>query len=170
MRILNSFLFAILTLFLISACSTRMVENLHSNQVVLIESIPSVSDIYINGDLIGSTPMELRLRSDLSHEIHFKKEGFKSTVAYLNTVYKYEKPPFVQFGMAKELGYYYKLSADHLIAELPWGSLPETAGISPFESMSGLIAKADSALASGSLSADEHKIILHQIIEFFNSN
>ena len=76
----------------------------------------------------------------------------------------------MQIGFAKDLGYYYELSTDHLIAELDWEALPDTVGISPFESMSELIAKAEKGLSSGSLSAAEHKVVLGQIIELFKSN
>lgn len=170
MRLLNGFLTIIFTLLLTSACTTSVVDSLQSKQDVLIESIPSGSEIYIDGDLMGVTPLVLNLRSDIGHEIHFKKEGFKATKDYINTIYKHEEKPYVQFGLAKDLGYYYELSTDHLIAELDWEALPDTVGISPFESMSELIAKAEKGLSSGSLSAAEHKVVLGQIIELFKSN
>ena len=168
MRIFNVLLTAFFTLFFTSACTSNMVEDLYSKQNVTIKSIPSGSHVYIDGELIGETPIALSLRSDMSHEIHFQKEGFKSSKEYLNPVYKYDKIPYVQFGLAKDLGYYYKLSSDYIISELDWESLPNSVGVNSFEAMSELIAEADSAKSSGSISDEEHSIIMRQIVELFN--
>ena len=155
-------------LFLNSACTSNITKSLQCKQEVLIESLPTDSDIYINGEFIGKTPMKLNLNSDISHEINFKKVGFKSAKESIGPIYKYEEKPFLQFGFAKDLGYYYRLSKDHIIAELPWEHLPNSAGIVPFETMGKLITKADSAFHSGDLSSEDHKIVIHQIISFFD--
>ena len=168
MRIFIILLTAILTLFFTSACTSNMVNTFQSKQEVTIESIPSGSDVYMDGELIGKTPMVLSLRSDISHEIYFQKEGFKSTSEYLDPIFKADKTPYVQFGLAKDLGYYYQLSSDYIISELLWESLPNSAGIAPFETMSELITEADNAKFSGTISAEEHKIIMRQIVELFN--
>ena len=168
MRILIALLTAFLALFFNSACTSNMVSTFQSKQKVTIESIPSGSNVYMDGELIGTTPMVISLRSDISHEIHFQKEGFKSTIEYLDPVSKYDKTPYVQFGLAKDLGYYYKLSSDYIISELDWESLPNTTGIAPFETMSELILEADNAKLFGSITEEEHKIITRQIVELFN--
>lgn len=170
MRILNAFLAAILTLFFTSSCTSNMAQSLQSNQEVTVESIPSGSDVYIGGEFVGKTPIVLSLQSDISHEIHFQKEGYKPTKEYLNPIYKDDKQPYVQFGLAKDLGYYCQLSSDHIIAELYWEFLPNTTGILPYETMGELIAKVDNAMSAGNLSADEHKIIVRQIVKLFNAN
>ena len=168
MRIFNVLITAILALFFTSACSSNIVNSLQSKQEVTIESIPSGSDVYMNGELIGTTPLVLSLRSDISHEIHFKKEGFESSSEYLDPIFKYDKTPYVQFGLAKDLGYYYQLSSDYIISELDWEFLPNTTGIAPFETMSELVTEADNAQFSGSITEEEHKIIMRQIVELFN--
>ena len=170
MRILNALLTIFLTLFSTTACTTHVANSLQSKQEVSINTIPTNADVYMDGEFIGKTPMVLSLRSDVNHNIYFQKEGFKPTEEYLNTIYKHEKEPYVQFGLVKDLGYYYELSTDNVLTELTWESLPETRGINPFETMSSLIAKADNAKSSENLSADEHKVIIRQIVEFFNVN
>ena len=50
MRILNAFLSLVLILFFTTACSTIVENNLQSNQEVLVESVPSDSDIYMDGE------------------------------------------------------------------------------------------------------------------------
>ena len=168
MRTFIVLLTAILTLFFTSACTSNMVNTFQSKQKVTIESIPSGSDVYMDGELIGKTPMVLSLRSDISHEIQFKKEGFKPSSEFLDPIYKHDKTPYVQFGLAKDLGYYYQLSSDYVISELDWELLPNSAGIIPFETMSDLITEADNSMFSGSITEEEHKIIIRQIVELFN--
>ena len=168
MRIFNVLLTAILTLFFTSACSSNIVSTLQSKQEVIIESIPSGADVYMDGEHKGTTPLVLSLRSDISHEIHLQKKGFKSSSEYLDPIFKHDKTPYVQFGLAKDLGYYYQLSSDYIVSELDWESLPNTTGIAPFETMSKLISEADNAKFSGSITEEEHKIIMRQIVELFN--
>ena len=170
MQFLNALIYASITLFLTTSCSSKLTKNIQAKQEVKIESIPSGSDVYIDGKFIGVTPMVVSLQSDMSHEINFKKSGFKAVSKYLNPVYRDEKKPYVQFGLAKDLGYYYQLSKDHIVAELLWDYLPNTAGIVPFEKMGKLLAKADKAVLSGELSKSEHEIVVSQIIELYNSN
>jgi hypothetical protein len=169
MKILNTFLTVVVILFT-SSCSTNIDEAFRAHQKVLLESMPTGSDIYMNGEFIGKTPLSLRLRSDINHEIKFQKEGFSPTNESLSTILKYDKQPYVQLGLAKDLGYYYELSSDHIIAELHWEPLPDTVGNMPFETMSELIAKADNSLSSGTITLDEHNIVIRQIIELFNTN
>ena len=169
MRFLGVSWASFFVLFFTVSCSSTVKENFHSYQKVLLESLPLQSDIYMNGEFLGKTPIVLSLRSDISHEIHFQKEGFKPTISYLDPIYKHEKKPYVQFGLAKDLGYYYQLSKNHVIAELHWEHLPLTVGTSPFNTMSNLIAKADNALSLKNLTEEEHRIIISQIIKVFSS-
>ena len=43
----------------------------------------------MDGEHKGTTPLVLSLRSDISHEIHFQKEGFKSSSDLFNPTYQY---------------------------------------------------------------------------------
>ena len=169
MSILPSAFFAFLSLLVISGCSANMIEGLHSKQKVSVESIPSGASIYLNGELVGETPISLNLRSDISHEISIQKKGFNPIKEYLDPVYKHNKKPYVQFGLTKDLGYYYQLSSNFILSELQWSSLPNTTGIDPFKSMSELITEADNKYSSGDLTEEEHKIVTRQIIKLFNS-
>ena len=169
MRILIALLTAFLALFFNSACTSNMAESLQSKQRVIIESIPSGSDIYIDGKHLGETPMVLNLQSDISHEICFQKEGFKPKKEYLNPISKHNKKPYVQFGIAKDLGYYYQLSSDYIVSELDWESLPNSVGITPYATMSDLVLEANYAQLSGAISNEEHVIIMRQIVKLFNS-
>ena len=167
MRIFNVLLTAILHFFNISMY-LEYGEYFQSKQEVTIESMPFRFRCLHGWRTYRKTPMVLSLRSDISHEINFQKEGFKSTSEYLDPIFKDDKTPYVQFGLAKDLGYYYQLSSDYIISELDWESLPNSVGIMPFETMSELITEADHAKFSGTISEEEHKIIMRQIVELFN--
>ena len=94
-------------------------------------------------------------------------QAFKG-VSYILFI-KIDKEPYIQFGFAKDLGYYSKLSSDQIIANLEWEFLPESYGITPFCDMSKLTIKADKSLSLGEISLEEHEIILKQIIDLFHS-
>ena len=168
MRLIYVLLTAVLTLFFTSSCAFNKEDAFQSTEEVTLESIPSNSDIYINGESIGKTPMVLSLRSDISHEICFKREGFKTSYEYLNPVYKNNKVPYLQFGLVKDLGHYSHLSSNKVLSELKWESLPDSVGINSFEAMGELINEADDAHFYGVITKAEHKIIIRQIIELFN--
>lgn len=172
-KVMNRFfmlLLAFLLVFILSACASKIRNKIQSHQKVTVESIPSGANIFMEGKLLGKTPMVLHLRSDTSHEIFLQKEGFKSISEHLDPIYKKDKKPYVQFGLAKDMGYYYKLSRDSVLSELYWEELPPSTGITPFESMGSLVSKADKAKLSGLINSEEHKIIMRQIIELYNLN
>lgn len=169
MQTLNRLFFVLITLCFIVSCSSDLTNKFIHKQKIKLDSIPSESNVYIDGKFYGKTPMELDLQSDISHEIHFKKNGFKPSKEFLHPVYKNRKKPYIQFGFAKDLGYYSKLSSDQIIANLEWEFLPESYGITPFCDMSKLTIKADKSLSLGEISLEEHEIILKQIIDLFHS-
>lgn len=164
------FIKRLIELFLIGmlvGCVSSGSKDFGARQVVTIDSIPSGAEIFFNGKMLGITPTELSLQRDTVHEVHFKKEGFKPKVGYLNPVLKNNEKQFIQFGMAKDLGYYYRLTPSQLTVELEWEALPDTPGIVPFERMGILTEKADEMKRSGDLSEAEHKIVIRQIIKLF---
>ena len=160
-------LIGLVLMAILSSCASSESGNFSARQTVSIESIPAGAEIFCHGKKLGTTPIELIFQTDIVHEIYFKKSGFKSGVGYLNPVLKNNEKQFIQFGMAKDMGYYYALSPRALTVELKWEALPDTRGIVPFERMGGLSRKADQMLRSGDLTDAEHKIIIRQIIELF---
>ncbi|MAH40009.1 MAG: hypothetical protein CML08_01220 [Puniceicoccaceae bacterium] len=166
MYFLNGLIWLVL-MAMLSSCSSSKSGNFSAQQTVSIESIPSGAEIFCHGKKLGTTPIELSFQTDIVHEIYFKKPGFKSGVGYLNPMLKNNEKQFIQFGMAKDMGYYYSLSPSKLSVELKWEALPDTRGIVPFELMGALSMKADQMLRSGDLTDAEHKIAVRQIIELF---
>ena len=51
---------------------------------VSFSSDPSGAKVYINGSLLGTTPVQLELKSKNSYTIEFKKEGYEPRTVVLN--------------------------------------------------------------------------------------
>lgn len=47
-------------------------------------SDPSGAKVYVNGTLLGTTPVQLELKSKNSYTIEFKKEGYETRIVLLN--------------------------------------------------------------------------------------
>lgn len=73
---LNFFLIIYLT-----GCATLFKGN--SNNVDF-NSEPQEADVYVNGNLIGKTPVKLKLESKQTYIIEFKKEGYKTKTYNIN--------------------------------------------------------------------------------------
>ncbi len=80
-RIFGSLMIVVL---LLGSCATIIKG---STERVNFGSDPSGSKVYVNGQLMGSTPLELKLQSKQSYTIEFRKEGFQNkTVLIANSV------------------------------------------------------------------------------------
>ena len=160
------FLAFVLILFL-GSCTSNIANGLKSKELVKVESIPSGVTVFIQGELVGVTPLSLNLDTSIVHELLFKKKGFSSTRGYFEPVQKNSERKIIQFGVAMDLGFYYELSPKKLSVELMWNELPDTKGIMPFENMGKLISRAGEFKSNGSLTEEEHEIVTNQIIGLF---
>lgn len=169
---LKDMYFALWLWLLIFMCSCSITSNarLHSKQLIAIRSIPNQAEVYVNAEFIGQTPISIELITNSSHLITLKKSGFKTRVAQVNPSLKGQKEQFLEFGMVKDLGYYYELIPAQLELELDWSELPETMGVIPFDKMGDLVTKADRMYSENLLSAEDHSVVINQIISFFNPN
>lgn len=55
------------------------------NSKIEMTSIPTGADVYVNGQLVGQTPIKVKLESKNSHTIEFRKAGYKSQTKQLNS-------------------------------------------------------------------------------------
>lgn len=159
----------LLASLLFTSCASLSNNELISKQTVLVDSIPQNADIFYNGELVGSTPMELSLPTGIAHKVTLNKEGFKNQTGYFNPSSHNQEKPFLKLGLVQDLGYYYALAPERLVLELEWDLLPSTPGITPFISMGDLTNKADKMFESGVISEENYRIIINQIIDFFGS-
>lgn len=138
-------------------------------QEVTILSFPTESSVYINGEPTGITPMKVKLPRKVTHEIRLEKHGYNSAVKYFAPVPNEKAENFVRFGLSRDLGYYVDLEPGTMQAELLSDLVPQSMGSDPFERMARQALLADARLESGDISPLEHKIIIEQIIDFFDA-
>ncbi len=75
------FLFiSVLSIFL-NGCATLFKG---STEEVNVSSKPVGAEVYVNGVLMGTTPVTLKLKSNKSYTIQFKKDGFLTKSVVLN--------------------------------------------------------------------------------------
>ena len=120
-----------------------------------------------DGDRLTLTAPQIDLMSEISHELYFKKDNFKTKITSINPEKKGGKKKFIEFGIVKDLGYYYELNPKRLVVELEWESLPSTKGIVPFKIMGELISEVDNMKKNSNLTSEEYDIAISQILRFF---
>jgi len=138
-------------------------------QKVIILSFPTEASVYINGDATGITPMEISLPRKVTHEIRLEKNGYNSAVKYFAPVPNDQAENFIRFGLKEDLGYYVDLEPGTMKTKLKSELVPTSTGADPFERMAQQALEADRQLEAGDISPLEHKYIIEQIIEFFES-
>ena len=88
-------------------------------QNVIILSFPTEASIYVNGDAVGITPMEMSLPRKVVHgDFALKENGFNSAVKYFAPVPNDKAHNFVRFGLMEDFGYYVDLEPGTMKAKL----------------------------------------------------
>jgi len=160
-----------LLLVLISASFFTACEHMRSGvpQEVVILSFPTEASVYIDGVATGITPMTIALPRKVNHEIRLEKMGYNPAVKYFTPVPNEKSRNFIRFGLKEDLGYYVDLEPGKMRAEMKSDLVPGSLGADPFEKMAIQALKADARLEAGEITPLEHKIIIEQILEFFES-
>lgn len=63
--------------FLFPSCATLFKGN---SSKLDLNSNPQGSQVFVNGNLMGETPVRLKLESKQTYSIEFKKEGYKTKI------------------------------------------------------------------------------------------
>lgn len=138
-------------------------------QEVVILSFPTEASVYIDGKATGITPMTVELPRKVNHEIRLEKRGYNPAVKYVTPVPNEKSKNFIRFGLQKDLGYYVDLEPGKMKAKMRSELVPTSTGADPFEKMAVQALKADARLEAGEITPLEHKYVIEQIIEFFES-
>ena len=138
-------------------------------QKVVILSLPTEASVYVNGDAVGITPMEMSLPRKLTYEIRLEKHGFNPAVKYFAPVPNDQAHNFIRFGLKEDLGYYVDLEPGTMKADLKSELVPNSTGADPFERMAKQALEADRRLEAGEITPLDHRYIVEQIIKFFES-
>ena len=160
--ITNTFLFLLLSIF---AGCVHLRDGLP--QEVVVMSYPSGAEVIINGEAYGKTPLVTNLPRKLTHEVRIEKTGYNSAVKYFTPVPNSKSENFIKFGLSRDLGHYVDLEPQKMEEELESDLVPASKGTQPFKSMAESALKADAKLEAGEMSPEEHKIVIEQIVGFF---
>ena len=76
------FTFISVSIFTFNSCATLFHG---STDGVRFASDPQGAKVYVNGDLLGTTPFALNLKSNKTYTIEFKKDGFVTKSVLLNS-------------------------------------------------------------------------------------
>jgi len=79
---IGAFLCLLATFFFVfNGCATIFKG---STDTVSYSSDPSGAKVYVNGQLMGTTPFQLELKSNQTYTIEFRKEGYENRTVILN--------------------------------------------------------------------------------------
>lgn len=160
-----------LTLILTSLAVFTGCEHMRTGvpQEVVILSFPNEASVYINGNAVGITPLSTSLPRKMVHEVRLEKNGYNPAVKYFTPVPNSKADNFIRFGLQEDLGYYVDLEPSKMKTKMRSELVPTSLGADPFEKMALQALKADARLEAGEITPLEHKYIIEQIVEFFES-
>ncbi len=137
------------------------------NQTVVVRSTPAGATALINGTEVGQTPFRVKLRRDQVYRVDLQKNGFTSESAILLPSSTNYDRRFLRWGLDYQLGAATDLVPEELDIELT-PALGDFAGMDRFTEMSAQIVRADAMLASGELSAADHRHLVARIVERYH--
>lgn len=83
MKQANLYLLLLAVLAILTAgCATLFGPKAHG---LAVGSEPAGAEVYVNGTLMGSTPLRLELKADQSYVLEFRKEGYESVYRTVKT-------------------------------------------------------------------------------------
>ena len=137
-------------------------------QMVVVRSTPDDATAQINGTTVGQTPFKVKLKRSEVFRVDFTKPGFAPESALLlPSSTEYEKR-YLRWGIDYDLDATSDLVPGELSVELK-PALGEFATGDRFADMSAQILRADAMLASGELTAADHKYLVEKIIAAYKS-
>ena len=81
MKTIRIVLLLLVSSLLLSACATIFKG---SKEAVNFTSQPQGAKVIVNGTVLGTTPVELNLKTNQSYTIEFKKDGYQTRTVVLN--------------------------------------------------------------------------------------
>lgn len=138
-------------------------------QTVVIRSTPSGAVAKINGTVVGTTPFKVKLKRDEVFRVDLEKNGFSPEAAILLPSSTNYDQRFLRWGLDYDLGAATELVPGELALELK-PALGEISDSDRFAEMSAQIVRADAMLASGELTAADHKYLVEKIVATYHRN
>lgn len=136
-------------------------------QRVEISSEPAGARIIENGRTIGITPDRLDLSRKRGHNLSIERPGFKPETVTILTVPNDASEAYIRFGIDETFGSHNDLTPTNVQLELVPSVLPEEPSDEPFSELAAKIVEVDEQLAQGKITADDHRLILSKLFEFY---
>ena len=89
-----------------------------TTQSVPIESSPSGAEVFIRGEMVGTTPMEYSFNRRSAHRVRIAKEGYESEEVLLQTVENEAADQFIRFSFEERRGSYLSLEPEEISVDL----------------------------------------------------
>lgn len=158
---------AILAGFAVLSSTGCAVLTKGKKQTVTVRSTPSGATAKINGTEVGQTPFQVKLNRDEVFRIDFEKNGFAPESAILLPSSTAYDERFLRWGIDYDLGAATDLIPSELAVQMK-PALGEVTDADRFAEMSAQITRADAMLASGELTADDHKYLVGKIVSTYH--
>ena len=158
---------ALLAGFVALASSGCAVFTKGQKQTVVVRSTPEGATVKVNGTQVGKTPFQVKLRRDEVFRLDFEKSGFASESALLLPSSSNYDHRFLRWGLDYDLGAATDLVPEELALELK-PALGNISGTDRFAEMTAQIVRADAMLASGELTAADHKYLVEKIVATYH--
>lgn len=135
------------------------------DQKVSVYSYPAGAEVSVNGEPVGTTPIDLELPRKINHQLRLDHSGYK-TAEYLVAPMENERgKQFIRFGLLEDSGMYYDLAPDPIEIQLIPDILPSSRSYDEFSELSYLILQVDAERELGLISPVEHKYKVSKILE-----
>jgi len=82
MKFLSRLLLTLITAMFCTGCATLFSK---SNQKVMFQTNEPGANVFLDGQLVGKTPVEFEINNNNDHIVRFEKTGFESNTVFLNT-------------------------------------------------------------------------------------
>jgi hypothetical protein len=138
------------------------------SQTVTVRSVPAGAVAKINGTEVGRTPFKVDLARAVVYRIDFEKPGFSPQSALLMPSSEEYDRRFLRWGIDYQLGAASDLLPGELVVELK-PQLGDVTLADRFEEMTAQINRADAMLATGEISAADHKYLVQQITATYHT-
>ena len=163
-----------MALLLLAGCaSNKHQHNDHRPQYGLrqdvgIDSYPRGARVYIDGEMVGNTPLSAELRSNKTYEVVFERAGYKPYVEYVGADLDLKMDPFIKIGPLENRGAYNRLGPNPLQVELEHELVPDIAGTNLLSEMLLKTDQLDKHLNEGMIPIEEHRYVTQQLMDYYD--
>jgi PEGA domain len=137
-------------------------------QAVVVRSTPSGATATINGTEVGVTPFKVKLNRDDVFRIDLAKDGFVTETAIVLPSTKDYDARHLRWGVDYDFGYAPDLIPTEMSVEMK-PALGDVVSDDRYVELSAQIVRADAMLASGQLTAADHKYLIEKILAIYHT-